>query len=92
MDIGEYWGEMGMLRLVAGENQLGIEDDCAWATPGKWTQHHNYPCDEDGANCEKEIGEYKDPSFTMMPKSQSTSSTTSITESNVVIVVESSVE
>lgn len=58
---GEYWGEMGMLRLVAGENQIGIEDDCVWATPGKWTEHKNFPCDEDGSNC-VEVGIYKDPS------------------------------
>ena len=47
---GEYWGELGFFRLKLGTNQLGIEGECSWAIPGKWTQH-NYPCDEDGANC-----------------------------------------
>jgi hypothetical protein len=31
---GEYWGEMGFMRLVAGKNLLGIEEAVAWATPG----------------------------------------------------------
>jgi cathepsin X len=47
---GEYWGEMGYIRVVLGTNQLGTEADCAWATPGSWTEL-NYPCAEDGSNC-----------------------------------------
>ena len=47
---GEYWGEMGYVRVVLGENQLGLEADCTWATPGSWTEL-NVPCNEDGANC-----------------------------------------
>jgi len=47
---GSYWGEMGFMRLVLGENQLGIEKTCAWANPGTWTEI-NIPCDENGANC-----------------------------------------
>ena len=47
---GEYWGEMGYVRVVLGENQLGTELSCAWATPGSWTEY-NVPCDEDGGNC-----------------------------------------
>lgn len=49
---GEYWGEMGYVRVAMGHNQYGIEADCAWAVPGSWTEH-NYPCDEDGGNCNK---------------------------------------
>lgn len=45
---GEYWGEMGYIRLTMG--QLGIEDECAWAIPSSWTEL-NYPCYEDGSNC-----------------------------------------
>jgi cathepsin X len=45
---GEYWGEMGYARVAFG--QLGIEDDCAWAVPGSWTEH-NLPCGEDGSGC-----------------------------------------
>ena len=47
---GSYWGEMGFLRLVLGENQLGIEQQCAWAIPGSWTER-NFACDENGLNC-----------------------------------------
>ena len=47
---GEYWGEMGFFRLKMGQNQLGIESGCSWATPKSWTEI-NYPCDEDGTNC-----------------------------------------
>lgn len=47
---GSYWGEMGFLRLVLGENQLGIEKTCAFAIPGNWTLQ-NLPCYEDGSNC-----------------------------------------
>ena len=30
---GSYWGENGFFRIVRGTNNLGIEGDCAWATP-----------------------------------------------------------
>jgi len=30
---GTYWGEKGWFRLAKGTNNLGIEKDCAWATP-----------------------------------------------------------
>jgi hypothetical protein len=33
-----------------GENQLGIEGDCAAAIPGHWSEH-NKPCSLDGENC-----------------------------------------
>ena len=44
---GEYWGDMGYMYLKLGENQLGIESECAWAVPDTWTEH-NKPCSEDG--------------------------------------------
>ena len=47
---GSYWGERGFMRLVLGDNQLGIEKTCAYAIPGTWTEH-NVPCYEDGSNC-----------------------------------------
>jgi cathepsin X len=47
---GSYWGELGFMKLVLGENQLGIEKTCAFAIPGDWTMH-NKPCFEDGGNC-----------------------------------------
>jgi cathepsin X len=61
---GEYWGEMGFFRVVRGENQLSLEEDCAWATPGTFTVR-NYPCDEDGHNCQTSQ-EYVDPSIVPM--------------------------
>ena len=30
---GTYWGENGFFRIVRGTNNLGIENDCAWAVP-----------------------------------------------------------
>lgn len=47
---GQYWGEMGYMRLEAGKNLLAIESSVAWATPGAFTVH-NFPCSEDGKNC-----------------------------------------
>ena len=48
---GSYWGELGFMRLVLGENQIGIEKSCAYAIPGSWTIN-NVPCYEDGSNCQ----------------------------------------
>ena len=47
---GQYWGEMGYMKLETGKNLLGIEGEVAWVTPGSFTIH-NYPCAEDGKNC-----------------------------------------
>ena len=57
---GQYWGEMGYMRLEVGKNLLGIEGEIAWATPGTWTEH-NYACYENGANC-VHTDQYIDPS------------------------------
>jgi len=58
---GEYWGEMGFYRLRMGGNQLGMEDSCAWATPAAWSET-NFPCYEDGKNCDREVEKrYVDP-------------------------------
>jgi cathepsin X len=57
---GEYWGEMGYFRIERGQNMLGIESDCVWATPLAWTET-NYGCYEDGSNCIKSV-HYVDPS------------------------------
>mmetsp|Transcript_25040 Transcript_25040/g.27760 ORF Transcript_25040/g.27760 Transcript_25040/m.27760 type:complete len:326 (-) Transcript_25040:286-1263(-) len=61
---GEYWGEMGMFRLKRGGNRLGLEAECAWATPKAWTEK-NFACYEDGSNCavKTETSFYKDPSL-----------------------------
>lgn len=47
---GEYWGEMGYFHIVLGDNQLGLEDECAWAVPASITTK-NFPCAEDGGRC-----------------------------------------
>lgn len=51
---GEYWGDMGYAKIVAGKNMMGIEDHVAWVTPGTWTAE-NVPCSEDGKMCGGEI-------------------------------------
>jgi len=57
---GQYWGEMGYMRLEMGKNLLGIEGEIAWVVPGTYTSH-NYACYEDGSNCvHKKV--YLDPS------------------------------
>ena len=48
---GQYWGEMGFLRIMTGHNILGIETTIAWATPGQFTADNNVPCGEGGAGC-----------------------------------------
>jgi cathepsin X len=51
---GEYWGEMGYIRV--GKGALNLEDQCSWAViqdytaPEKMNQIH---CHEGGDNCEK---------------------------------------
>jgi len=47
---GEYWGEMGYVRVAKGNNALLLESECAWAVPKDFTTS-NTPCYEDGTNC-----------------------------------------
>ena len=35
---GQYWGEMGYIRVEMGKNVLGLESDISWATLGSWTE------------------------------------------------------
>lgn len=51
---GEYWGEMGFVRVAAGKNMLGTEDHVAWVTPGTFTVE-NVACSEDGKICGHEV-------------------------------------
>merc|ERR1712178_33035 len=51
---GEYWGEMGYIRVKFGAMKL--EEQCAWAVPDSWTggfakTSTNFRCYEDGSNC-----------------------------------------
>lgn len=53
---GEYWGEMGYVRVEKGNNALQLETQCAWAVPDKFTEGFaetstNFRCYEDGTNC-----------------------------------------
>ena len=47
---GEYWGELGYVRVAKGNNALLLESECAWAVPKDFTPS-NTPCYEDGTNC-----------------------------------------
>jgi len=53
---GEYWGEMGFIRVEKGNNALQLETQCAWAVPDTFTggfaeSSDNFRCFEDGTNC-----------------------------------------
>jgi len=47
---GTYWGDMAYFMVRMGDNQIGIESECAWAVPGDFTEH-NVPCGEGGDGC-----------------------------------------
>jgi cathepsin X len=49
---GEYWGEMGYVRVEKGNNALQLESQCAWGVPAAFTTK-NTPCYENGENCVK---------------------------------------
>ncbi len=49
---GEFWGEMGFLRVREGA--LNLEEQCSWAVPGTFTAPefaNQFPCHEGGDNC-----------------------------------------
>ena len=49
---GEFWGEMGFVRIAEGA--LNIEDECSWAVPGAFTApelNNQTHCHEGGDNC-----------------------------------------
>lgn len=47
---GEYWGEMGYVRVAFGA--LLVEDQCAWAVVQSYTDESNQShCYEDGSKC-----------------------------------------
>jgi len=50
---GEYWGEVGFVRVKSGA--LALEQHCAWAVPGDFTapeKDNQFHCHEDGKNCQ----------------------------------------
>jgi len=50
---GEYWGEMGYIRVEMGNNALHLEEQCAWATVDTFTTVENQVhCYEGGENCQ----------------------------------------
>lgn len=69
---GQYWGEMGFLRLQTGRNLLGIESSVAWATPGQFTVANNFPCGEAGGGCGGEEDKTTGPHITQFYKDPST--------------------
>lgn len=50
---GQFWGELGYIRVAKGNNDLGLESQCAWATVKSFTVNDNQVhCYEDGSNCQ----------------------------------------
>jgi len=52
---GEYWGEMGHVRV--GEGALDVEEQCSWAVLGDFTAaefDNQFHCHEGGDNCKTE--------------------------------------
>lgn len=47
---GEFWGEMGYIRVEKGNNALKLEEQCSWGVPAVYTTK-NFPCYEGGENC-----------------------------------------
>merc|ERR1712046_88625 len=49
---GEFWGELGFLRVQKGKNALQLESQCSWATVKSFTTEKNQKhCFEGGENC-----------------------------------------
>jgi len=71
---GEYWGELGFLRVEMGSNILGLEGEVAWATPGSWTEI-NFPCAENGVNCRGKTS-FKGEMTAVFPNPQTVSGVT----------------
>merc|ERR1712080_645417 len=49
---GEFWGEMGYVRV--GFGALSVEGACAWAVPGEFTaaeKNNQFHCHEGGDKC-----------------------------------------
>jgi cathepsin X len=55
---GEFWGEMGYVRV--GFGALHVESSCSWAVPGEFTaaeKNNQFHCHEGGDNCNGESGD-----------------------------------
>jgi len=49
---GESWGNMGFAYVEMGINAVHLEEQCAWAVVGSWTDVTNQShCSEDGTKC-----------------------------------------
>jgi len=49
---GEFWGEMGYIRVELGHNALLLESQCSWAVVKSFTDVTNQNhCYEDGSKC-----------------------------------------
>jgi len=54
---GEYWGDMGYVRVAFGA--LKVEEQCSWAVPGTYTaleKNNQVHCHEGGDNCKASSG------------------------------------
>jgi len=54
---GEYWGDMGYVRVAFGA--LQVEQQCSWAVPGSYTaaeKNNQVHCHEGGDNCKASAG------------------------------------
>lgn len=48
---GQHWGEEGFFRLIRGINNIGIENNCSWATPkDTWTNQEWHTTTEEEQN------------------------------------------
>ncbi len=68
---GEFWGEMGYVRVAKGA--LLVEDQCSWATVKSYTaneKNNQVHCHEGGDNCKakvhKNLGPPKPPQHTQI--------------------------
>merc|ERR1711972_690524 len=55
---GEFWGEMGFVRVAKGA--LLVEDQCSWAVPKAFTAlefNNQVHCHEGGDNCKAKAGD-----------------------------------
>merc|ERR1712066_427497 len=53
---GEYWGEMGYVRVATGA--LNLEEQCSWAVPKEFTaaeKSNQVHCHEGGDNCKASL-------------------------------------
>merc|ERR1711990_1017508 len=53
---GEYWGEMGFIRVEKGNNALQLETQCAWAVPDTFTGGMAGTASSQNFRCGRRVG------------------------------------